>query len=501
MNANTDASHSVAAAQVVVNDVFVSPRVIDRRAYSELSSELRELISQAANERLSLLSHLDQAGRASEDFRSREAAQAVNLDLCAKAIKRIDERAARVETVLSQASDVGKLIATIEEKTAHILESKIQSMEARAQAIQAAATAHTQALEERLKRATRELEQRIEAIRRDADSIVGPSADKLHGLCDRATEIMGTQTPGHVPETSLAGLVARAEAIAARTEGAIDHMDRVRLQAEQEKAELDAWVARGHERLDEIQARWKQVDALSAELAGRSQTSVDELKSRLEQTAAVIRSTLDDAVMAAQTAGEGAVASIRLAGEQALGDTQRLLSELSDRIVLSRLESQQLAQQIDERTGEMRLEAQRVITEVKPQADSAATALLEAVRQSHAAHNTTGLALKLLEKASANALGMLERLKPWEGVLTGDQERMPEPIAKIIEGVRREVHGDLSNIASALRDAAGRAERAGSAIASGGGGKPETTPEPVAEAARYEILLPRVRVGMAQSAD
>ncbi|MBY0260778.1 MAG: hypothetical protein K2Q20_00440, partial [Phycisphaerales bacterium] len=368
------------------------------------------------------------------------------------------------------------------------------SMEARAQAIQAAATAHTQTLEERLKRATRELEQRIEAIRRDADSIVGPSADKLHGLCERAAEIMGTQTPGHVPETSLAGLVARAEGIAGRTEGAIDHMDRVRLQAEKEKAELDAWIARGHERLDEIQARWKQVDALSAELAGRSQTSVDELKGRLEQTAAVIRSTLDQAVMAAQTAGEGAVASIRLAGEQALGDTQRLLGELSDRMVLSRLESQQLAQQIDERTAGMRIEAQAALElvgpatsqaiedfqaaerqarasvdsallEIKPRTDASLGELREAVRQSHAAHNTTGLALKLLEKASANALGMLERLKPWEGVLTGDQERMPEPIARIIEGVRREVHGDLSNIASALRDAAGRAERAGSAIA------------------------------------
>jgi len=559
-----------ASARVVVSDVFVSPRVIDRRAYSELSSELRELIAHAASERLNLVSHLDQAGRASEDFRSREAAQAVNLDLCAKAIRRIDERAARVETVLSQASDVGKIIATIEEKTAHILESKLQSMEARAQAIQAAATAHTQALEERLKRATRELEQRIEAIRRDGDAIVGPSAEKLEGLCTRAILIMGNgaaATQTGPADTSLAGLIARAEGIAEKTQGAIDHMDRVRTQAETEKAELDAWITRGHERLDEIQARWKQVDALSAELAGRSQTSIEELRSRLEKTASVIRSTLDQAITAAQTAGEGAVSSIRLAGEAALGDTQRLLSELSDKMVYSRLELQQMAQQIDERTSGLRLEADhliratldqaataaqtasesagasirlageaamgdtqrllselndkmvssrlevqqiarqiderttglrsdadRIIAEVKPQADSATAGLLDAVHQSHAAHNTTGLALKLLEKASVSAGQMLERLRPWEGVLTGDQERMPEPIAKIIEGVRREVHGDLSSIATALRDAAGRAERAGDALA----GPATGTAQP---SGRYEIMLPRVRVDLAQSAD
>lgn len=486
-----------ASARVVVSDVFVSPRVIDRRAYSELSSELRELIAHAASERLNLVSHLDQAGRASEDFRSREAAQAVNLDLCAKAIRRIDERAARVETVLSQASDVGKIIATIEEKTAHILESKLQSMEARAQAIQAAATAHTQALEERLKRATRELEQRIEAIRRDGDAIVGPSAEKLEGLCTRALLIMGNgaaSTQTGPADTSLAGLIARAEGIAEKTQGAIDHMDRVRTQAETEKAELDAWITRGHERLDEIQARWKQVDALSAELAGRSQTSIEELRSRLEKTASVIRSTLDQAITAAQTAGEGAVSSIRLAGEAALGDTQRLLSELSDKMVYSRLELQQMAQQIDERTGGLKLETDRVIAEVKPQADSATAGLLDAVRQSHAAHNTTGLALKLLEKASVSAGQMLERLRPWEGVLTGDQERMPEPIAKIIEGVRREVHGDLSSIATALRDAADRAERAGDALA----GPATGTAQP---SGRYEIMLPRVRVDLAQSAD
>lgn len=473
------------AAQVVVNEVFVSPRVIDRRAYSELSAELRELVAQAANERLNLLSHLDQAGRASEDFRAREAAQAVNLDLCAKAIKRIDERAARVESVLSQASDVGKLVAAIEEKTASILEGKIQAMEARAAAIQAAATAHTQALEERLKRATRELEQRIEAIRRDADSIVGPSAEKLQGLCERAASIMGNTALGEPAANSLAGMIAKAEEITKRTEGAIDHMDRVRVQAEREKAELDAWISRGHERLDEIQARWRQVDALSAEMAGRSQVSVEELKVRLEATARVVRETLDQAVAAAQAAGEGAVASVRLAGEQALGDTQKLLAELSDRMVLSRLELQQVAQQIDERTAETKAEAVRVIAEVKPQADSAAAELREAIRQSHAAHNTTGLALKLLEKASANAGQMLEKLRPWEGVLTGEQDRMPEPIVRIIEGVRREVRGDLSSIATALRDAAAKAERAGAAISG---------EAPV-------VVMPRVRVEMAQSAD
>jgi hypothetical protein len=493
-----EGSDHAQAAQVVVSDVFVSPRVVDRRAYAELAGELRELIAQAAHERLALVAGMDQAGRASDDFRAREAAQAVNLDLCAKAIKRIDERAAKVESVLAQASDVGKLIATIEEKTGRILESKIQAMEARAAAIQAAATAHTQALEERLKRATRELEQRIEAIRRDAESIVSPSAERLTALCDRAARIVGREPGepggggGSVADGSMLGLILRAEALAEKTAGAIDHMDRVRVQAEGEKTELDAWIAASRTRLDEVHARWKQIEAMSGELAGRSHASAEELRVKLELTAAVVRQSLDQAVSAAQGAGEQAVAKIRLEAERALGQTQALLTQLEDRVAGSRLEAAELSRSIEQRTASMRTSVEASLLEVKPQADAALADLREAVRQSHAAHNTTGLALKLLEKASGSAGEMLERLRPWEGVLTGATAGdLPGPVRKIIENVKREMQADLSSIASALRVAAARAERATEAIGDDAPTRPDASPE----------VIVRKRVEMAQSAD
>ena len=39
------------APEVVVNGVFLSPRVIDRRAYGELAGELRDLVERSAAER------------------------------------------------------------------------------------------------------------------------------------------------------------------------------------------------------------------------------------------------------------------------------------------------------------------------------------------------------------------------------------------------------------------------------------------------------------------
>lgn len=410
-------------------EIFVSPRVVDRRAFSEMAGELRELIQQAGAERAALVAGLDQAGRATDDFRSREAAQAMNIELCARALKRVEEKLARAEALLAQAADAGKIVEQIDARTGNIVQSKVEALEARVQAIQSAATAHAEALEERLKRATRELEQRIEAVRRDAEAIVAPPTQALTALCGRAAQILGREpgTVGPIAEGSLGDVLARAQALSMQTTETCERLDRARTISEEHRAAFESWVSGVQSRLAELEDKHRTVGTAAhtlSELVGRALGELDVRITGQRVAAAEIGSIVDRETARAHEQTSAAVETMR-----------------------SSLES-------------VRREREAALMELKPQADGVIGQIKDAVKQAQDMHNTTGLALRLLEKASGQASGVLAQLKPWEGLLAGDAgSSVPAPIQRMIDTVRGGMQSELSEIARALRSAAASAER------------------------------------------
>ena len=113
---------AIEGAEVVVNGVFLSPRVVDRRAYSELADELRELVRAAAGERSAITGALDQAGRATQEMRKQEQSQQGNIELAARALKTMDERTGRIEQLLAQATEQSRVFETLEQRAGNLIE-------------------------------------------------------------------------------------------------------------------------------------------------------------------------------------------------------------------------------------------------------------------------------------------------------------------------------------------------------------------------------------------
>ena len=129
------------APEVIVNGVFLSPRVIDRRAYGELAGELRDLVERSAAERAGLSAALERAGRAAHEFRQHEQSQSGNLELAARALRTFDERTTKVEAILTKAASQTQLFEKLEAHAGGLIDEKIQALEARLDAVTSAATA------------------------------------------------------------------------------------------------------------------------------------------------------------------------------------------------------------------------------------------------------------------------------------------------------------------------------------------------------------------------
>lgn len=539
-----------ASSEMIVNDVFLSPRVIDKRAYSELAGEIRELLNQTVAERSALTAALDQAGRADQDFRQREAAQAVNLDLCAKALKKIDEKTARVEGLLARVDEAGSRIAQFEEQSQTIVNVKLDALEARVNAIQAAAAAKTEALEERLRSASREIEQRIDAIRRDADVIVAPTTEHLNALCARAAALAGSEPGQFGPVTptpgSLADLIGRAESLSRIAEETIGQLDESRRRAGQDRSVYDAWLARMQSDLEGLERRRIEIGGATTELTEQAERTLSMLKARVAEQEELARARsgeirtdarrdLDELAQEAERAlvsvrarmteqeeqcrarvqelrddAQRTVGELRQQAEQTssavlarLGQQEELVTSraaavrddarrtfddlrqraedaasslgarLSEqeqsamsRAITARDDARRAIDDLESRLESAKGEASAALLEIKPRTEALMGELRSTIRQAEDAHNTTGLALRLLEKAAAQAGSTAEQLKPWAAMLdsSGGEQSIPAPIRRIIESVRSGMQADLSRIASALREAAGRAETFGTQI-------------------------------------
>jgi ElaB/YqjD/DUF883 family membrane-anchored ribosome-binding protein len=390
------------SADTTAAGVFLSPRVIDRRAYNELSGELRQLVERSSAERSGLVAALDQAGRAAQDLIRRENAQNGNIELAARALKALDDRTARVETLLVKVEEQSRLFEQLENRAGNLIDSKVQMLESRLEAIQSAAASKTEALEERIRRVSRELEQRIEAIRRDAHSIAGPAQEALTGLCQRATAILGREPGSAAPSAdgSLGNIVQRAEALT-------DEVQRVAKTLED-----------GSERLELSRRLAAELTVRQQEIEGRT----EELRTNVERNLEIVRSRL----MQQQTE----------------------LVERSQAVVDG---AQEHVQRLEVQAAEAREAGARAFNDLR-----------SSIQQSIDAHNTTTLAIKILNTSIDQAKVLSTQLEPWRGLLDGSGSgQLPLAIRRMIEGVRGELTSELSSIAGALRSAADKAERAG----------------------------------------
>jgi hypothetical protein len=408
--------------------VFLSPRVIDRRAFSELSAELRDLVDRSASERAGLAAALDQAGRTAQDIRHREQTQNTNIELAARGLKTLDERLAKVESLLARAEEQSAIFEQLETHAGALIDSKINILESRLNAIQAAATAKTEALEERVRSAARDLEQSIETIRHDAENVAGPAQQALTDICRRAAALSGREPgmDGPSAPNSLGDMVERAESV-------VREVERVSRTLDESGDRLEA----SRRAAGEIMDRHLEIERKAEDLSAGVERNLEIVRSRLTQQQT-------DLVSRAQTAIDQAQASVQV---------------------------------LEGRAADVRGSTEAIVCELR--------ALVE---QAQAAHATTELSIKILSSTMDQARATTAKLEPWRSIFEG-QGQLPEPIRRLIDIVRGELRTELSSIAGALRSAAERAERVGRAVEAE---LPQPAPAPPTQPTANPLIAARV---------
>jgi hypothetical protein len=488
--------------------VFLSPRVVDRKAYGELAGELRGLIDRASDERSVLVDALDQAQSTARSVRESESAQQANLTLAAKALKGLDDRIAKAAKLLENAERIIERADSLDTRADDIIRGKVVALEARLDSAQAAAAARIEALEQRLQASTREFEQRVDNLRRDADQVITPNISALNEACNRATGIIGRAASGAAIDTpgSLTDLVRRGETINASAENALRRLEEVQTIAATSRNAMTGM-------LDELASLLGRVDAQRETLG----VEADRVRIAVKESGASIDARLREAERLSKLVDENAGTLNKTITKdledfrvRVITQTEELQTDVLDRIMRTRKETLGQAQQLlhdvldqiatvkeqaDTATERWRsdLHAElskvarstrdQVIIEIKPLVEATGAEVREGitraeqvqatvssssshletlVRQVTDLQSSTSVMLRLVKSSNSAVDATLKTLEPWKDVLTGSktEAEIPEPIRRLIESVRAELQQDLTGIAAALRAAAANADRA-----------------------------------------
>lgn len=181
----------------VLREVFLTPRVIDRRVYDELAEGLRSLIVRAGGEQRSLEQSRSEAtkvgdrlDRASEDMKAR-------LRTAARMLEALEERVGRAEAAAKAAEERATAAGVLVRKLEKELSGRIE--------------AQAEAFEQKLRRSVLEAEARVSKAAEAAALHASQVQEQFEQQSDRALEML--EQAGVVDERA-ARTVKRLESLA-----------------------------------------------------------------------------------------------------------------------------------------------------------------------------------------------------------------------------------------------------------------------------------------------
>lgn len=234
----------------VVDQVFLSPRVLDKAAFDEFSSTVKQLIERASEASRSLQaaaahaeavhrklaetapvieSRLTGAGAAITTLDARTAEVRATLNKAAECALRAEtaqsatqqsaaETLAQIEARIAAATKNGhdaleNARAAVEVRARETAETALRAIEAagsRLEDLESQSAAQLTALVERTARSIQELEDRLNQITGRIATLTGAGLGAMASLCDRATAILGYDPSAGEPPTPAAGSLADA---------------------------------------------------------------------------------------------------------------------------------------------------------------------------------------------------------------------------------------------------------------------------------------------------
>ncbi len=245
-------------AQADPDEIFLTPRVVDQRAFDELAGVLRELLARAGSEGQRLRDSTAGVRELAEKLRHATEQLRAREDRAGKMIAAIDQASARASAVVKQTIDEAEVRSRLAGALDALIESKRRELSERT----AEATHALTGLVQRIAAAQQVAERGL-----DEAEIVA----RVNAALDRAVE------------ASEAGLLARLEARAAEVERRVaaarpPHPARAR-ENEQRSAQLERATA---ERLQQAEDRVAWIVRHGEQLLAAARATSDQLAADLE---------------------------------------------------------------------------------------------------------------------------------------------------------------------------------------------------------------------------
>ena len=390
-------SESQSAGPLAAEDIFLTPRVVDRRSFEEYSATLRELIESASAQHTTLLDAATRARSTSEGVEKIAGALNQRLTAAQQVLPSLDERLGRIEKLLATAVDAAKvnervarevdqhLDATLEDRLGSIerrvaevavrLERRLDEVEQRAnraseqaeraidariERLEALLTQANEAMpqlesrgkdavalvDQKLGSISGAIEQRIGEIKRELAAMTGPAVTSLNLLCRRAQELIG-RDPRLDPESadtppfaagSLGAVVERAASMQDESASHDARLAELRGLVDGARGELLEAIQHAAERASELESRQSPLDKRLA-AAGKACDRIEkflEAHEQVLQKAASLPTTKDLA-----EAEQKAKAFAKTLGEVA--KTQAVVASLEEAGKAERKRLEQLA--------------------------------------------------------------------------------------------------------------------------------------------------------------
>lgn len=272
-----------------LREIFLTPRVIDRRSFDEFSATLRELIARADDERRELARAASSAGELREAAGSAARELRQSLEQTLRAAESFDERLSVAEQLLAQTRGSEEAIERLREAGERLVRDRVEELERRVE--EEIARAHS-----RLQHEERTLQSHLDEGERRIRALEDRLAERLDAIEQERIERI--ERLGESMRQRLAEAEERARELEQGFEERLKTLESER--AEKFIRLFDAIEAR----LEEGQSRLVEFDASMEERFARARDEQQALVSELESQRIGLMEAVEQARAVAREADE-----------------------------------------------------------------------------------------------------------------------------------------------------------------------------------------------------
>ena len=272
-----------------LEQVFISPRVVDERAYDELAGSLRSLMKDAAGQSRALVSTTTEVKLLGDQLREATSQLQAKVETAVRVIPTLDQRVAKAEALLEvTGKELASKVTAMQEAAARAvpIERERITLQLRSQAAQV----YEEVVGEQVRLLRERLEQELAAGKRQASEqsnailalIEGAQAEldkSITAFEERSWALTKKMEEGF---GRLDALTARLDAACQRAEGSLAGLETLTARAETAQSALESTVTEAGVRLGagmtEAERRAEAITARANEALAALAARIDEAR-------------------------------------------------------------------------------------------------------------------------------------------------------------------------------------------------------------------------------